>query len=265
MNNTTSGLNQLISVSPMVINGDTVNSVDARGLHLFLEVGSRFNDWIERRISEYGFVINSDYSIMSKNVTAAGAPRKDYFITVDMAKELSMVERNVKGKEARMYFIAMEKKAKGRNPTAPSRLSESIEAQMIAVKYAAEILMVSDISRAQMVYKTMEINGLPTGMLPAYVENVRVTFSATDLLKKNECGMGVRAFNKLMIEYGYLEVKTRTSTKHKDKIKKFNSLTDAGLVYGQNNSSPSNPNEVQPRYFEDTFMDLFCIVSVGAL
>ena len=89
---------------------------DARKLHEFLQVETRFNDWINRRIEEYGFVENQDfvfgYSNLS-NQNKRGGNRKavtEYHITLDMAKELAMVERNEQGKAARRYFIECEKK-----------------------------------------------------------------------------------------------------------------------------------------------------------
>lgn len=76
-------------------------------LFKFLSPDTRHNDWIARRISQYGFIENQDYIIQ---VTYTGRrPRKEYFITLDMAKELCMVENNDKGKEARRYFIKCEK------------------------------------------------------------------------------------------------------------------------------------------------------------
>lgn len=92
-------------------------AVNARELHQFLEVETRFNDWISRRIEEYQFIENQDFEVSLKNKKNpnGGRPLKEYAISLDMAKELSMVERNEKGKLARLYFIEMEKKAKG-NP-----------------------------------------------------------------------------------------------------------------------------------------------------
>jgi prophage antirepressor-like protein len=141
----------------------------------------------------------------------------------------------------------------------PASLPESVDALMIAVRHAAEILRVSDVSKSQMVHRALELSGLPTGVLPAYVENVRVTFSATDLLKKNSCAIGVRAFNKLLIEAGYLETKTRTASK--GKTKEYKSVTEKGLRYGQNDASAQNSRETQPHWFEDTFMELYRIVA----
>lgn len=72
---------------------------------------TQFKDWIARRIEEYGFIENQDY-LLAKIVEQlpSGAKHKtDYHLTIDMAKELSKVERNEKGKQARPYFIDMER------------------------------------------------------------------------------------------------------------------------------------------------------------
>lgn len=82
--------------------------VDARELHEFLEVGDRFDQWIQRRIEKYGFVENLDFcTILCKT---EGRPRTDYILKLDMAKEIAMVENNAKGRIARRYFIEVEKK-----------------------------------------------------------------------------------------------------------------------------------------------------------
>ena len=67
----------------------------AKELHEFLEVRSKFADWIKNRISEYDFTVNQDFTTVSKNLENGGRSI-DYYITLDMAKELSMVERNEK-------------------------------------------------------------------------------------------------------------------------------------------------------------------------
>jgi phage anti-repressor protein len=110
---TTPALKSLIPISQSQIGTDTVQAVDARTLHQWLEVKSRFNDWIRNRISEYEFVENQDYISLTKNLVSGGQST-DYLISLDMAKELSMVEKTAKGKEARQYFIACEKAL--RNP-----------------------------------------------------------------------------------------------------------------------------------------------------
>lgn len=106
-------MSNLIPVFNGVIHQEQTQLVEAKLLHSFLEVETRFNDWIDRRIKDYEFIENQDYILITqKRVTKArGGDRrsKDYHITLDMAKELSMIERTEKGRQARKYFIACEK------------------------------------------------------------------------------------------------------------------------------------------------------------
>ena len=101
-------MTELVKVE--VKNGEQL--VSARELHEFLEVGSKFNDWF-KRMCEYGFIENEDFvAITQKKVTAQGNESEftDYILKITMAKEISMLQRNEKGKQARMYFIECEKK-----------------------------------------------------------------------------------------------------------------------------------------------------------
>ncbi|HED8257589.1 TPA: antA/AntB antirepressor family protein [Campylobacter jejuni] len=79
-------------------------------LFYFLEIDTKFADWINRRINHYNFIENQDYII--KEVFTGRRPRKEYYVTLDMAKELCMVENNEKGRQARRYFIECEKRLK---------------------------------------------------------------------------------------------------------------------------------------------------------
>ena len=91
-------------------------AVSARELHAFLECETRFNDWIKYRIQQYDFIENVDYVTIEGFTEISvkpqgGRPSVEYALTVNMAKELSMVEGNAKGKQARRYFIACENEA----------------------------------------------------------------------------------------------------------------------------------------------------------
>lgn len=82
-------------------------TLSARELHEFLEIKTHFKDWFPR-MCEYGFEEEKDFrSILSKST--GGRPSTDYEITLDMAKEIAMIQRNEKGKKARQYFIEVEK------------------------------------------------------------------------------------------------------------------------------------------------------------
>lgn len=86
-------------------------TVSARQLHEGLEINTRFNDWY-KRMCEYGFAENVDYqAITQKRVTAQGNETTfmDYQISIDMAKQICMIQRTDKGKQYRQYFIDLEK------------------------------------------------------------------------------------------------------------------------------------------------------------
>jgi phage anti-repressor protein len=85
--------------------------VDARLLHKQLEITTPFHKWIQRRIGEYDFENGIEFwTNLSKNRHSKGRMTKDYILTLDMAKELAMLERNEHGKTIRRYFIEVEKR-----------------------------------------------------------------------------------------------------------------------------------------------------------
>ncbi|GIM50619.1 antA/AntB antirepressor family protein [Capnocytophaga stomatis] len=88
-------------------------AVNARELHQFLGSKQYFADWIKNRINEYGFVENQDFEVIHNSMKnpSGGRPAKEYALSLDMAKELSMVEKTEQGRKARQYFIEMEKVA----------------------------------------------------------------------------------------------------------------------------------------------------------
>lgn len=100
-------MNKLININTK---GENI-TLSARELHEFLEVTERFKSWFERMIS-YGFEKEIDFtSVKSFTVVNNGAKREleDYEIKLDMAKEIAMLQRNEKGKQARKYFLEVEK------------------------------------------------------------------------------------------------------------------------------------------------------------
>ena len=89
----------------------TDNAVDGRALYEFLEIKHKFNDWIRNSIRDYGFKEGKDFSYFLSESTG-GRPAKEYAVSVTMAKELSMVAKTEKGKNARLYFIKCEELAR---------------------------------------------------------------------------------------------------------------------------------------------------------
>lgn len=144
-----SGNTQLVPVYQGTIGGVQAHVVIARELHTFLEAQTRFNDWIASRIEKYGFVENQDFASFTQKTVkpSGGRPSTEYHLTLDMAKELSMVENNAKGRDARRYFISMEKQALALTPqdlpTAlrlyADKLEQNAKQQLVIQQQAQEI------------------------------------------------------------------------------------------------------------------------------
>lgn len=84
-------------------------TVSARDLYEQLDIKTRFNDWFPR-MCEYGFEESKDfYSKMSKTSEYGGRPQTDYNISIDMAKQICMIQRSPEGKQIRQYFLDLEK------------------------------------------------------------------------------------------------------------------------------------------------------------
>lgn len=137
----------LIPVFSGAISGTTVQLCDARTLHAFMQVKRDFSNWIKGRIRKFGFIANEDYLLTKsgEQVPHQGGTRTveriDYHLTLDMAKELSMVENNEQGRAARKYFIACERQALAQTARVPYTVQPSdtlSEAQQIALRALLE-------------------------------------------------------------------------------------------------------------------------------
>ena len=120
-----------ITLHRNTINHEEQKTVNARELHAFLEVGKDFSTWIKDRIEQYGFTENQDFAVFAEigENPQGGRPRVEYALSLNMAKELSMVERTDKGKQARAYFIEMERQAKQAAQALPDFTNPAIAAR----------------------------------------------------------------------------------------------------------------------------------------
>lgn len=138
---------------------DGEHLVSARELHAFLESKRDFSNWIKDRISKYGFIENQDYTTFNKIVERA--KRVEYALTLDTAKEISMVEGNSKGQEARRYFIACEKVAMSSTPKLPT-VKELAEMVIKAETEKEELLKVVAKQQPMVEYTRKVINSNET-------------------------------------------------------------------------------------------------------
>lgn len=100
-------MNELIKT---ITRDDGTIAVSGRELHDFLEVGKDFSSWF-KDMAEYGFEVGKDFSPISVKTPNGGRPRIEYVMTLDMAKEVAMIQRTDRGKQARQYFIEIDKQA----------------------------------------------------------------------------------------------------------------------------------------------------------
>jgi len=121
-------MNEIISTVNATIGGEEVNAVNARELHKFLNSKQEFANWIKNRISEYDFKQGLDFDLINlSNQKGRGGDRRsiDYIISLDMAKELAMVENNDRGRQARQYFIEIERNSR--------RIESAVNNQIAAI------------------------------------------------------------------------------------------------------------------------------------
>lgn len=100
-----------MNLIPVNVSKNDEQYVSGRDLHMFLEIETPYPKWFNR-MCEYGFVENIDYRVTDKKVHNSNGGRQsiaEHELTIEMAKQLCMLARNDKGREAREYFIAVEK------------------------------------------------------------------------------------------------------------------------------------------------------------
>lgn len=167
------------------INDNQEQTVSGRELHAFLEIETRYNDWFGRML-QYGFVEGVDfYSKMSEST--GGRPSTDHILKLDMAKELCMLARNEKGKQARQYFLQVE-----REWNSPEKVMA--RALMLANKRLAETSKQLEAAKPKIVFADA-VSASPTTILVS---------DLAKLIKQNGYPIGEKRLFKWLRDNGYL-------------------------------------------------------------
>lgn len=151
----------LINIEQTAIGGSLIETVNARELHEFLESRQDFSTWIKNRIEQYGFEEGVDFTL--HKFVERRATRIDYYISIDMAKELSMVERNDKGKQARQYFIECEREAKSKlNSSLPAIQDPQLAAMVTMLTQLDQVKQEQGAQRLELAELKAKITSTPT-------------------------------------------------------------------------------------------------------
>ena len=180
-------MNELIKITEY--NGN--QAVSARDLHKFLEITERFSSWLERML-QYGFVENIDYQGCEFFNALANQTLTDYALTLDCAKEISMIQRSKKGKEAREYFIECEKQLRSGKFALPTTYKEALQSLLIEVEAKERLQAQNELQAKELEKQAPKV---------AYYDEVltsQSTYNANQIAK--ELGMSAVTLNKKLHE-----------------------------------------------------------------
>ena len=236
-------MHEIIKLTAQTIGGEVQQTVNARELHAFLEVGKDFSTWIKDRIEKYGFIEGVDYvkidspkmgnpcgeefsPNLGKN-TSRGRPNVEYYISLSMGKELGMVERSDKGREIRQYFIRCEKELKEvqqQMPALPDFTNPAIAARAWAEQYEKNQALIEQSKKDAPKVKWCD-------RVIAANEHMTITQAAKTL------GYPPRKFKDYLRQIGFIY--TNADTPMQEQIKTGRAV----LRYAHYTSSEGNPVE----------------------
>ena len=146
------------------IGQEVVNAVNARDLHKALESKQDFSTWIKARIQKLGLVENQDFllhKIMeqpNKGLSGSGLNRIDYYVTIEIAKHIAMMESTDKGREVRNYFIECEKQLTLNN-FKPMTLKESLLLNLELVEKNEVLTLENKELKSELKYTNNKLDG----------------------------------------------------------------------------------------------------------
>lgn len=191
---------------------------------------------------------------LAEYIDAQGKPRPMYELTQE--ETLYVATKFNDESRAKLVLRWRDLETGKAKPIGDSSLTE---AKTIAAKFAIEALNLEGAAKLLIVKSITDPLGLPT---PVYAESKGAVKSATSLLEEFGNPCSTQAFNQMMVDKGLLVELSRKSKSSKSGIKKFKSLTIAGLQYGENANHPSCQQETQPLYYIDKFGELLNLLNL---
>lgn len=211
-----------------------------------------------------GWIEHSDVSMMIRNIDEdekvsvtnpnnVWGGQSAWFLTENGLYEVLMQSRKPIAKQFKKGVKEILKSIRrtGEFKARPAaNATPTVAEKMKAASWAARFLNLSDCSKLAIAKSILGDYGLP---LPEYVPSKGVLKSATELLQENRIPMSVLEFNRKAVEEGFLCVNERNSARGK---KKFKTITKKGAPFGENQVSPKNPGETQPKWYAEKFNEL---------
>lgn len=199
------------------------------------------------------FIEEVDFITMAQNGEGGRFASTDYYLTVScMEFFIARKVRPVFEVYRQVFHHTAQKaiEAQNKSKREPS-LTTKVRVGLEWVKGVSELLNLNDSSKLSLLGKVATPLGLPT---PDYTPSKGIVKSATELLKEKGLSISAQAFNQRAIQKGFLCEMKRKSSHGKDKP--FKSITESGLLYGENQVNPNNPKSTQPLWYEDKFIEL---------
>ena len=222
---------------------DGRQAVSGRDLHAFLGLGRDYTTWFKSMV-EYGFTEGEDFTPVRVE-SSGGRPGADHVLTLDMAKELAMIQRTDKGKQARQYFIEVEKRA--RLSAVPRSLPDALRAYAIEVE-AREAL------EAKVAADAPKVEYIDTFVAPEDLRILRNVAKSLDLPEDT--------LRQALIDHKWIyeEITERWSNKkqQKEKVRRYSSYSDKRPYFRP------IPNHDAPR-FKGELMHTLKITPQGAV
>lgn len=178
---------------------DGKQAVSARELYSFLEIQTPFTMWAERMF-EYGFTENVDYVSLSQKSEKpqGGRPQIDYALSISCAKEISMLQRNEKGKQARQYFIEAENKYRELQKSGGFQVPQSFSQALLLAAQQAEKIEEQKKQLAEQAPKVLFANAVETSQKSCLIGEL------AKIIRQNGVDIGEKRLFAWMRENGYL-------------------------------------------------------------
>lgn len=188
-------MNELIKITER----DGKQAVSARELYAFLEIQTPFTMWAERMF-EYGFTENVDYVSLSQKSEKpqGGRPQIDYALSISCAKEISMLQRNDKGKQARQYFIEAENKYRELQKSGGFQVPTSFREALLLAAQQQEKIDEQQKQLAEQAPKVLFANAVEASQKSCLIGEL------AKILRQNGVNIGEKRLFSWMREKGYL-------------------------------------------------------------